>query len=85
MTLLRRARRGEPLLVGHREHAYQRLAAAAGSHVPVVAGVLFLQALAAIAAVTVARSRDVALLGPAAALSLSAVLVVAASRLKKRR
>lgn len=83
-TLLRRARRGAPLLSGHREHAYQRLAAAAGSHARVVAGVLLLQALAAGAALAVARDREIALFGPAAALLLSAILVVAAARLPER-
>ena len=84
VTLLRRARRGAHLLSGHREHAYQRLAAAAGSHARVVAGVLLLQALAAGAALAVARNRAVALLGPAAALLLSTVLVAAAARVRAR-
>lgn len=39
-TLWRRWRRGVPLAVAHREHAYQRLAAPQRSHAPVVSGLL---------------------------------------------
>ncbi|HEX9670163.1 MAG TPA: glycosyl transferase [Thermoanaerobaculia bacterium] len=39
-TLWRRWRRGAPLTVAHREHAYQRLVAPERSHAPVVSGLL---------------------------------------------
>lgn len=36
LTLIRRLRRGEPLTVAHRSHAYQRLARRLGTHRPVL-------------------------------------------------
>ncbi len=49
-TLLRRLLGGRPVLEAHREHAYQRLAVALGSHVPVTFAAGFAIAVASAAA-----------------------------------
>ena len=85
VTLVRRARRKAPLLAGHREHAYQRLATTGAPHAPVVAFVLFLQALTAATAVAVTRHPSFRLLGPAVAVLVSAVLLLAAEAAERRR
>jgi UDP-N-acetylmuramyl pentapeptide phosphotransferase/UDP-N-acetylglucosamine-1-phosphate transferase len=85
VTLVRRARRGAPLFAGHREHAYQRLASPGASHAPVVAFVLFLQVMAAVTAVAAVRHPSFRLLGPAVAVLIASVVLLAAWAAERRR
>ncbi len=80
LTLLGRARRGEPLLVAHRGHLYQRLVTSGASHARVALAYIGLAACGAVAASLAALDRHpgalwAAALLPPAALALVVVVV----------
>ena len=73
-VLFRRARRGEPLMVAHREHAYQRLVALGWRHLSVA----FLSAsVSAVSAAIMYAAMDASSFVQAAALGACVALVVA--------
>ncbi|MEZ5956522.1 MAG: hypothetical protein R3C27_04835 [Hyphomonadaceae bacterium] len=83
LTLLYRARRGRPLLVGHNEHLYQIAIAAGWSHARIV--VTYWLAMAVCGVVAWRVSRDATDTQPAIALIALTVGAIALDQLVRRR
>ncbi|MDJ0768636.1 MAG: hypothetical protein QNJ12_07565 [Ilumatobacter sp.] len=86
VTLVRRWRRGAPVLEAHREHAYQRLHQLGWSHAAIsgiVLGVIAVSGLASVALVD--ADRPVRLLGLALCVGMAASFVTLPGALSRRR